>query len=315
MSTSTPGQRSDELQKLLTQKDQEIAGLKISVAGAVAQKDQEVARRDQEIDTLKKVMSTSTPGQRSDELQKLLTQKDQEIAGLKISVAGAVAQKDQEVARRDQEIDTLKKVMSTSTPGQRSDELQKLLTQKDQEIAGLKISVAGAVAQKDQEVARRDQEIDTLKKVMSTSTPGQRSDELQKLLTQKDQEIAGLKISVAGAVAQKDQEVARRDQEIDTLKKVMSTSTPGQRSDELQKLLTQKDQEIAGLKISVAGAVAQKDQEVARRDQEIDTLKKVMSTSTPGQRSDELQKLLTQKDQEIAGLKISVAGAVAQKDH
>ena len=103
MSTSTPGQRSDELQKLLTQKDQEIAGLKISVAGAVAQKDQEVARRDQEIDTLKKVMSTSTPGQRSDELQKLLTQKDQEIAGLKISVAGAVAQKDQEVARRDQE--------------------------------------------------------------------------------------------------------------------------------------------------------------------------------------------------------------------
>ena len=155
MSTSTPGQRSDELQKLLTQKDQEIAGLKISVAGAVAQKDQEVARRDQEIDTLKKVMSTSTPGQRSDELQKLLTQKDQEIAGLKISVAGAVAQKDQEVARRDQEIDTLKKVMSTSTPGQRSDELQKLLTQKDQEIAGLKISVAGAVAQKDQEVARR----------------------------------------------------------------------------------------------------------------------------------------------------------------
>ena len=94
MSTSTPGQRSDELQKLLTQKDQEIAGLKISVAGAVAQKDQEAStsdrylRRDQEIDTLKKVMSTSTPGQRSDELQKLLTQKDQEIAGLKISVAG-----------------------------------------------------------------------------------------------------------------------------------------------------------------------------------------------------------------------------------
>ena len=166
MSTSTPGQRSDELQKLLTQKDQEIAGLKISVAGAVAQKDLEVARRDQE-----------------------------------------VPRRDQEVARRDQEIDTLKKVMSTSTPGQRSDELQKLLTQKDQEIAGLKISVAGAVAQKDQEVARRDQEIDTLKKVMSTSTPGQRSDELQKLLTQKDQEIAGLKISVAGAVAQKDLEV------------------------------------------------------------------------------------------------------------
>jgi DNA repair exonuclease SbcCD ATPase subunit len=314
LGTNAPSQKAEELQRLLTQKDQEIANLKNTIAGAQAQKDIEAAKKDQEIDQLKKVLGTNAPSQKAEELQRLLTQKDQEIANLKNTIAGAQAQKDIEAAKKDQEIDQLKKVLGTNAPSQKAEELQRLLTQKDQEIANLKNTIAGAQAQKDIEAAKKDQEIDQLKKVLGTNAPSQKAEELQRLLTQKDQEIANLKNTIAGAQAQKDIEAAKKDQEIDQLKKVLGTNAPSQKAEELQRLLTQKDQEIANLKNTIAGAQAQKDIEAAKKDQEIDQLKKVLGTNAPSQKAEELQRLLTQKDQEIANLKNTIAGAQAQKD-